>query len=41
MMSISISVVTEIASVFANFPNKIAKITESFGDVDKGAICQH
>lgn len=44
MMSITINVVTAIVSVFANFPDKIARITENFGDADKarnwGVFCQ-
>jgi len=39
------SVASAIAGVFANFPNKIAKITRKFGHVDKvnsrGVLCQH
>jgi hypothetical protein len=39
------SVASAIAGVFANFPNKIAKITGKFEHVDKaksrGVFCQH
>jgi hypothetical protein len=39
------SVATTIASVFANFANKIDKITEKLEDVNKaksrGVSCQH
>jgi hypothetical protein len=39
------SVVTAIAGVFANFANKIEKITDKLKDVDKaksrGVSCQH
>jgi hypothetical protein len=39
------SVATAIAGVFANFANKIDKITEKLEDVDKakcrGVSCQH
>ena len=42
---ILISVASAIAGVFANFPNKIAKITEKFEHVDeaksRGVFCQH
>ena len=40
-----VSVATAIAGVFANFANKIGKITEKLEDVDKaksrGVSCQH
>jgi hypothetical protein len=40
-----VSVATVIAGVFANFTNKIDKITEKLEDVDKtksrGVSCQH
>jgi hypothetical protein len=40
-----VSVASAIAGVFANFPNKIAIITEEFEDVDnaksRGVVCQH
>jgi hypothetical protein len=39
------SVATAIAGVFANFTNKIGRITEQLEDVDKaksrGVSCQH
>jgi hypothetical protein len=39
------SVASAIAGVFANFPNKIAKITGIFENVDKaklqGVLCQY
>jgi hypothetical protein len=41
----NISVATAIAGVFANFKNKMGKITEELEDVDKaksqGVSCQH
>jgi len=41
----SSSVATAIAGVFANFTNKIGKITEELENVDKtksrGVSCQH
>ena len=40
-----VSVATAIAGVFANFPDKIAKIVEKFEDVDRaksrGDFCQN
>jgi len=44
-LSLLCSVATAIAGVFANFTNKIGKITEELENVDKaksrGVSCQH
>ena len=42
---VDVSIASAIAGVFANFPNKIAKIMKIFEHVDKaksrGVFCQH